>query len=99
MPKIPSPVTALVRWGLAGLLDLATSFVGFGYFVGYATGAVGEEGIALSTAGAATTFALMAGYFLAFARLGGTPWQRIMAPAQAATRAPAHRVAQAVSDA
>ena len=70
-----APVTKRV---VALLLDLYTTFVGFGYLVGFATGAIGEEAITLSPAGAAVTFALMLAYFTYFAWKGGTPWQRVI---------------------
>ena len=66
------------KWVMASMLDLFTSFVGFGYLVAFATGAVTEDAVALTAAGGAVVLALMVGYFAVFARLGGTPWQRVL---------------------
>ena len=88
MRPIPAPVAAAVRWMIAALLDLAASFVGFGYLVGYLTGAVDDDGIALSPAAVGVTFALMGGYFVVLSRLGGTPWQRLLGAPRVAPQAP-----------
>lgn len=67
-----------LKYSTALILDLYTSFVGFGYVVGYITGALTDDGIQLSAIGAAATFALMAVYFFISMKRGGTPWQRIV---------------------
>ena len=77
MPDLSS-LKPYLRKVMAAVLDVTTSFVGFGYLVGFATGAVTEDGVSLSVIGAAVTFGLMAAYFVGFARLGGTPWQRFL---------------------
>lgn len=77
----------LTKRAFALLLDVATSFVGFGYLVGFATGVVDEETISLTPAGAAVTFALMLGYFAFFAWKGATPWQRAFGTQRAAITA------------
>ena len=83
-----SALAPLTKRALALLLDLFTSFVGFGYLVGFATGVVAQEEIALTPAGAAITFALMLGYFGFFAWAGGgTPWQRVLVGEQAGAKA------------
>lgn len=71
-------LSPLSKRAFALLLDLYTSFIGFGYLVGFATGVVDEENISLSPTGAAVTFALMLGYFAFFAWMGATPWQRVL---------------------
>ena len=56
-------VATYLKKAVALLLDLYTSFVGFGYAVGYFTNAITDAGIKLSNNGVAVTFLLMAAYF------------------------------------
>ena len=67
-----------LKRALACVLDFYTAFIVFGYLVGFASGAVTEDGISLTSAGGAIMYALILGYFLISARQGGTPWQRIL---------------------
>ena len=78
MTEARAVVAAYLKKAVALLHDLSTSFVGFGYGVGYLTGAITDDGIKLSNAGAAFTFLLMATYFFVSAQKGGTPWQRFL---------------------
>jgi hypothetical protein len=78
MTEVRAFVATYMRNAIALLLDLYTSFVGFGYAVGYFSNAITDAGIKLSGNGAAVTFLLMAAYFLASAHSGGTPWQRFL---------------------
>ena len=82
MSDVRAFATACLKTATALLLDLYLSFVGFGYLVGYLSDAISPDGIQLSQSGVAVTFALMAAYFAASARYGGTPWQRVMGTAR-----------------
>jgi cytochrome c biogenesis protein CcdA len=91
MTDLRAFATATLKKATVLVLDLFTSFVGFGYGVGYATNSITDDGIALSALGAGVTFALMGLYFLGSAWLGGTLWQRFLGTAPARTMADAPR--------
>lgn len=62
---------------IAAILDLITSFGGFGYLIAKFTGNTTESGFQLNGAPALILFALVIAYFVAGKYLGGTIWQRI----------------------
>lgn len=67
-------------WKIAAafVLDLLTSFFGFGYAVAWLTGGVAGGVVALRGAPALIVLALVAGYFIGLGEYGGgTLWQRI----------------------
>jgi hypothetical protein len=78
MNAVRAFVAIYLKKAVALLLDLYTSFVGFGFAVGYLSNAITDGGITLTNSGAAVTFLLMAAYFFAGAQTGGTPWQRFL---------------------
>lgn len=64
---------------VAFLLDLMTSFMVFGYIVGWLTGGLSAGGFQLNGLPALAVFALVVGYFVVFGKYGrGTIWQRIL---------------------
>jgi len=68
-----------MRKVFAFILDLITTFVGFGYLIARFTGNTTEGGFQLNGAPALVLFALILVYFIALGRYGGgTLWQRIL---------------------
>ncbi len=63
---------------IAAILDLITSFGGFGYLIAKFTGNTTEGGFQLNGMPAIVLFVLVIGYFVAGKYLGGTIWQRIL---------------------
>ncbi len=72
--------TGVAMWRriLAFVLDLITSFAGFGYLVARFTGGLTESGFQLDGAPALLLFGLVIGYFVVTRYIGGTIWQRIL---------------------
>ena len=72
------PVSAW-RKVFAAVLDFVFVFVAAGYAIAYLTGNLTADGFDLQGGPAFILFAVIAVYFVAFARfLGGTPWQRLL---------------------
>jgi hypothetical protein len=69
---------AMWRRVLAFVLDLITSFGGFGYLIARFTGGLTESGFKLNGAPALLLFGLVIGYFVVARYIGGTLWQRIL---------------------
>jgi hypothetical protein len=64
---------------LAGILDIITSFGGFGYIIAKLTGNTTETGFELSGANAGMLFALVIVYFVGMNKFaGGTIWKHIL---------------------
>ncbi len=65
---------------LAVILDLFTTFFGFGMAIAFATGATTSKGFNLQGGPALLLFALIVAYFFIGRRYaGGTLWDRILA--------------------
>ncbi len=62
---------------IAAILDLATSFGGFGYAIAKFTGDTTDGGFQLNGMPAIILFALVIAYFVIGTKTGGTIWQRI----------------------
>lgn len=63
---------------VAFILDLITSFAGFGYLIAKVTGNTTENGFQLNGLPALILFALVIAYMVGMPRLGGRLWQRIL---------------------
>lgn len=73
-----SPKASIWRRILAFVLDLISTFAGFGYLIGSFTGGLTEGGFQLNGAPAILLFALIVGYFVLSRYAGGSVWQRIL---------------------
>jgi hypothetical protein len=63
----------------ASALDLLTVFIGGGYLIGYATGALTADGFNLTGGPALLLFGLVIAYFGVGRRVaGGTLWDRVL---------------------
>ncbi|MCC6889117.1 MAG: hypothetical protein IT536_11345 [Hyphomicrobiales bacterium] len=81
--KVPTtaPIEVAPIWKrvLAVILDLVTTFAGFGMAIAWATGSTTTGGFSLDGWPALLLFALMIAYFIIGRRyLGGTLWDRIL---------------------
>ena len=75
----PHKPVAVWRKVLAAMLDFSFAFYLAGYVVGYFTGDLADGGFELKGVPALIVFALIAAYFVVFARfLGGTVGQRML---------------------
>ena len=81
-PTAPKPpVRGAPQWRimLAHVMDLFTTFFGFGFLLAALTGGINEGGFKLEGVPAFLCFALIAAYFwIGTKYLGGTIWQRIL---------------------
>ncbi len=63
---------------IAAILDIATSFGGFGYLIAKLTGNTTENGFELNGMNAVILFALVIAYFVLMPKFaGGTIWQHV----------------------
>lgn len=63
---------------LAGILDFLTAFLGLGFIIAAATGAMKGGSFNLEGWSALLLFALVIAYFVVGRFIGGTIWQRIL---------------------